>query len=140
LDSVFFSNKPLRKTGNTTFDNCTNKQKHTITTKHANRKKDPYVSPADVLLSAFLIDPPPGTGSNVSRRRTPGPGKRTVCERSLSTVFVRFVIEFDVIIDETGGPPLALVFNNICGLLLFDVDASILDDVSAELLTPLFNE
>jgi len=77
-----------------------------------------YASPVGVLgfslVSNFLIDIPPGTGSSVSRRRTPEPGKRTVCERILSAVFVRLAIEFDVIMDETGGPPLALVFNNKC--------------------------
>jgi hypothetical protein len=68
----------------------------------------------------------------VSRRRTPGPGRRTVWERILSAALVRL----DATIDETGGPPLVLVFNNKCWPLLA-VDVSILDDVNKELLTPL---
>jgi hypothetical protein len=75
----------------------------------------------------------------VSRRRTPEPGKRTVCERIFSVVLERFVTEFDASIDDTGGPPLALVFNNKCWPLLA-VDASILDDVNKVLLTPFVNE
>ena len=56
-----------------------------------------YVSPVGVrdlsLVSTLRIDTPPGTGSSVSRRRTPEPGKRTVCARNLSfVVFVRFVM------------------------------------------------
>ncbi len=82
------------------------------------RENNTYVSPVGVfdfsLVSTFLLDMPPGTGSSVSRRRTPGPGKRTVCERTLSAVLARPVTELDVIIDDTGGPPLALVFNNKC--------------------------
>ncbi len=91
-----------------------------------------YASPVGVFGfsfgSAFRID---DTGSIVSRRRTPGPGRRTVCERILSAVVARV----DVVNDEPGGPPLVLVFNIKCWLL-FAVDVSILDDVIRELFTP----
>lgn len=73
-----------------------------------------YASPVGVFAlsfgSALRIDGTPGTGSIVSRRRTPGPGRRTVCERILSAVVVRV----DEAPDETGGPPLVLVFNIKC--------------------------
>ena len=75
-----------------------------------------YVSPVVVLdfslLSTFFVDITPGTGSSVSRRRTPELGKRTVWERILSTTFVRFVTELGVTIDDAGGPPLAFAIND----------------------------
>jgi hypothetical protein len=109
---------------------------------HSNSYLSPAVVPTGFILSLllllltvsfFFINPLPlGTGSSVSLRRTVVLGKRTVCARNLSfVVFVRFVITFD-----PGGPPLALVFNDICPLL-FDVDVSILADASKELIIPL---
>ena len=117
--------KPCCKTRYTTLDRGTNRQSQSRQAQQnmqgSAHRQITHVSPPVALLrsvlSIFLIPPappPPGTGSIVSRRRTPEPGRRTVCERSLSTVFVRPLAELEEIIAETGGPPLALLFSNMC--------------------------
>ena len=121
--SLALEHQPVSNTGNTTFDSCANgesKGKQAQQTMQRSRTtENTYVSPAFVLVfsldSSLFIAEPPGTGSSVSRRRTPVAGKRTVCERSLSIVFVRVLLDVELVIaDDTGGPPLALVFNDAC--------------------------
>ena len=116
--------QPVSNTGNTTFDSCANEESKgkqaQQTMQHSRTTKNTYVSPAFIfafsLDSGLRVIEPPGTGSIVSRRRTPVAGKRTVCERSLSIAGVRLLLlDVEVVIaDDPGGPPLALVFSDVC--------------------------